>query len=143
MKKLFLSRLTTLALDRPKTIISTVIIITVLFGLQFLRIKIDTDPENMLESNQADRVFYNQVKQDFGIRDLIVVGISDKKGVFSSESLNRIAEATDDILEIPGVIIEDVISLTTTDNVLSENGVLNVRPVMSEIPQTKEDLLKL
>ena len=43
-----LERMTKFSLDRPKTVIGLAIIVTVLFGLQFPRITIDTDPENML-----------------------------------------------------------------------------------------------
>lgn len=138
MKKSFLSSLTTFSIDRPKTVIGLAIILTVLFGIQFPRIIIDTDPENMLEADQADRVLYNRIKKDFGIHDLIVVGIVDKKGIFRPESLERAAKATSEILKIKGVIIEDVVSLTTTNNVKSSGGMLDIHPVMREIPRNSK-----
>jgi hypothetical protein len=98
MKRSFLSSLTAFSLDRPKTVIGIAVILTVLFGIQFPRITIDTDPENMLEADQSDRVLYNRVKKDFGIHDLIVVGIVDEKGVFRPESLERVTRATSEIL---------------------------------------------
>ncbi|MEE8432958.1 MAG: efflux RND transporter permease subunit [Candidatus Desulfatibia sp.] len=128
-----LERMTKFSLDRPKTVIGIVLIVTVLFGLQFPRISIDTDPENMLKPDQPDRVFYNRVKKDFGIHDLIVVGIVDKEGIFRPESLERVARVTSQILKIKGVIIEDVVSLTTTDNIKSSGGFLDIHPVMREI----------
>jgi len=138
-----LERLTRFALDRPKTVIAVTILLTVVFGLQFFRITIDTDPENMLEPDQPDRVFYDGVKKDFGVYDLIVVGIVDEQGVFRSESLERIAKATGEILEIQGVVIADVISLTTTNNVKSSGGLLDIRPVMREVPRTPEAIESL
>lgn len=136
-------RLTQFSLDYPKSVIAGVVLITILFGLQFPKIKIDTDPENMLEADQTDRVFYGRVKEDFGIRDLIVVGVHDERGVFTSNSLQRIDQAIEEILKIPGVVTEDVISLTTTDNILSEEGVLKIRPVMENIPQDDEGIARL
>src|SRR3972149_2649318 len=133
-----LSKITLFALNRPKTVISLVVVATVLFAMQFPRIKIDTDPENMLEADQPDRVFYDRVKEEFGIHDLIVVGIVDEKGIFRPESLERVARATSEILKIKGVIIEDVVSLTTTDNVKSSGRLLDIPPVMREIPRTPE-----
>ena len=82
MKKPFLSRLTLFSLDHPKKVIGVMIILTVLFGIQFPRITIDTDPENMLETDQPDRVLYERVKKEFGVHDIIVVGIVDEKGIF-------------------------------------------------------------
>jgi len=127
-----LEQMTKFSLDRPKTVIGLVMLLTVLFGLQFPKITIDTDPENMLEPDQPDRVLYNRVKEEFGIHDLIVVGIVDEEGIFRAESLERVAEATSEILKIKGVIIEDVVSLTTTDNIKSSGGLLDIHPVMRE-----------
>jgi hypothetical protein len=133
-----LERMTKFSLDRPKTVIALAIVVTVLFSTQFPRIKIDTDPENMLEANQPDRVLYNRIKKDFGIRDLIVVGIVDEKNVFRPESLERVARVTSEIIKIKGVIIEDVVSLITTDNVKSSGGLLDIHPVMGEIPRNSK-----
>jgi predicted RND superfamily exporter protein len=138
-----MSYLVTFSLDRPKTVIGLAIILTILFGLQFPRVTIDTDPENMLEVDQQDRVLYNRVKKDFGIHDLIVVGIVDEKGIFRPESLERVGKITSEILKIKGVIIEDVLSLTTTDNVKSAGGLLSIHPVMREIPRTLESIDQL
>lgn len=138
-----LEKLTKFSLDRPKTVIAVILLLTVLFGLQFPKITIDTDPENMLEPDQPDRVLYNQVKKDFGIHDLIVVGIVDEKGVFRPESLQRVARATSEIKKIKGVIIQDMVSLTTTNNVKSSGGMLDIRPVMREVPLTPEAISQL
>ncbi|MFQ6115832.1 MAG: RND family transporter, partial [bacterium] len=95
---------------------------------------------NMLEAHQPDRVFYDQIKEDFGIRDLIVLGVTDEAGVFRPETLGKIARITEEILRIEGVIVEDVISFTTTDNVASRGGgLLEVRRIMEEVPGTEEE----
>ena len=83
MKSSALERLTIFSLDYPKAVIAAVLLLTVLFGLQFPGVKIDTDPENMLEPDQPDRVLYDRVKKEFGVNDLIVVGIVDERGTFS------------------------------------------------------------
>jgi len=49
-----LKKLTYFSIDRPKTVIFIILVITMIFMVQFVRIKIDTDPENMLESDQPD-----------------------------------------------------------------------------------------
>lgn len=127
----------------PKTTISIIFVITILFLIQFPKIKIDTDPENMLEKTQPDRVFYDKVKKEFGIRDLLVVGIVDERGIFNQDTLRRIAKVTDDILKIKGVIIEDVVSLRTSDNVISRDGMLVVRRFMEKIPEDPREIEQL
>ncbi len=135
-----LERLTVFCIDWPKTTIAFFTVLTILFGLQFPNITVDADPENMLETGQSDRVFYDKMKKEFGIHDLIVVGIVDEKDVFRSESLEKVARATSEILKIEGVIIEDVISPSTTDNIKSSGGLLDIRPVLHEVPRTPESV---
>ncbi len=86
-------KLTLFSIDRPKTVIALMTLITVVFGFQFPSVTIDADPENMLDADQADRVFYNQTKDAFGIHDLIVVGVVDETDVFRPESLEGILRA--------------------------------------------------
>ena len=136
-------KLTLFSIDRPKTVLGLMTLITLLFGLQFPSVTIDADPENMLEADQADRTFYNQTKEAFGIHDLIVVGIVDEVDVFRPESLAGIVRATSEILKIDGVIIEDVISPSTTNNVKSAGGLLDIRPVLREVPETAADIALL
>lgn len=138
-----LNKLTEIVTRFPKTTISVVLIATVFFAIQFPKIKIDTDPENMLEQKQPDRVFYNNVKKEFGINDLLVVGIVDEQDIFNSDTLRRIAKVTDDILKIKGVIIEDVVSLRTSDNVTEENSTLIVKRFMEEIPKGPQEIEQL
>tara|TARA_R110002167_G_scaffold51814_10_gene149973 strand:+ start:4742 stop:7045 length:2304 start_codon:yes stop_codon:yes gene_type:complete len=130
-----LKRLTEFSFNRPKTVVGLMLLVTLFFALQLPRMTIDTDPENMLESSQEDRVAYERIKKEFGVHDLIVVGIVDEAGIFRPEALERVARAIDDIVKIKGVIIEDVISLTTTNNVKSADGLLDIRPVMQSPPR--------
>ncbi len=131
-------RMTVFSMDRPKTVIGLLTLLTVLFGFQFPSITIDADPENMLETDQVDRTYYNQIKREFGINDLIVVGVVDEKNIFRPQALERIARVTSEILKIKGVIIEDVVSLSTTDNVKSKGGLLDIRPVLRDLPRSPE-----
>ena len=130
-----LERLTWFAMDRPRATLVLILLVTALFGSQFPKIHIDTDPENMLEADQPDRVLYDQAKRDFGIHDMIVLGITDARGVFRPETLARLDRVVKDILKIPGVITDDVISPTTTNDVRPKSGLLEVRRIMEEVPR--------
>ena len=133
-----LKKLTYFSIDHPKTVIILTLVVTLIFLSQFPKAKIDTDPENMLEADQPDRVFYDRVKRDFGIHDMIVLGITDEKGVFNPQTLGQLARITEEILKIKGVMVEDVMSFTTTNNVTGSGGLLDVRRIMEEPPQTFE-----
>jgi uncharacterized protein len=130
-----LRRIPHLAMGYPRATIIFTLIFSLLFGAMFPRIHIDTDPENMLEPAQPDRVFYQTVKENFGIHDLIVLGIEDPAGIFRPATLSKIAAITDEILKIPGVIYDDVVSLTTTDNVSFQDDFLRIHPIMETVPK--------
>ena len=138
-----LKNLSYFSIEHPKTVILITLIITLIFLAQFPRIKIDTDPENMLEADQPDRVFYDQIKEDFGIHDFIVLGITDERGIFTVDTLAKLGRITDQILEIEGVIIEDVVSFSTTNNVAGEGGLLTVDLIMDEPPEDAEAVADL
>ncbi len=122
-------KIITFSIHYPKTAIWIAVFITLAFLSQIPRITIDTDPENMLSSRESVRIYHNQVKKTFSIEDLIVVGITNPPnpaGVFNKESLNRIAAATSRILDIRGVVIRDVISPITVDDIEGKGGMLSI-----------------
>jgi hypothetical protein len=128
-------RLVRFSVERPWTVLLLVGILTALLAVQFPKIIIDTDPENMLREDEPIRVFHDRVKKDFGIDELIVLGIVHDDGIFNPGSLEKIRRITEQVLRLKGVIADDVMSLTVTNNVVTMGGALNVRPPMTEVPE--------
>src|SRR3989338_5044536 len=133
-------RLVRLSLDRPRLVLLLPLAVSLVFAAQLPRIRIDTDPENMREAGQPERVFYRQVKREFGVHDLVVVGVVDPAGVYRPEALERYARIVDGISRIRGVVLEDLLSLTTTDDVRPTGDTLSVRPIMERVPRTPAEL---
>ncbi|MFQ5427662.1 MAG: RND family transporter [Thermodesulfobacteriota bacterium] len=121
------------SLNHPKTVVIIYAIITAVFLLQFPKIMIDTDPENMLYADEPARVAHREFKDDFALHDSIVVGVVDNtspEGVFTLATLNRVAAITEEISRIDGVIAYDLISPTTTDDIEGRGGLLTIEPLM-------------
>ncbi len=134
------------SLDHPRLVLILYVIATVVFLLQFQKISIDTDPENMLYENEPARVAHREFKDEFALHDSIVVGIVDNSsddGVFTPDTLNRIAAITDEISRIDGVIAYDLISPTTTDDIKGAGGTLNIEPLMKAGVKTREEALAI
>ncbi|MFT6509661.1 MAG: putative RND superfamily exporter protein [Parvibaculaceae bacterium] len=98
---------------------------------------IDTDPENMLSETEPVRLFHNEMKKEFGLYDMIVVGVvneTNPQGVFNVETLNDVVQLTDFAKKIGwdengvrhGVIAADVMAPSTVDNI-EQAGVGTVR----------------
>ncbi len=142
MKKAVM-KLVELSVNKPRLIVFLMLVLTVFFGIQFIKMKVDTDPENMLSKDEPIRVFHNQVKKDFDINEMIVLGIVRDDGIFHPETLKRISVITDEVMKIKGVIADDVASLTVTNNVVARDGTLNVRPPMYKLPENQGEIDEL
>src|SRR3989338_8311706 len=130
-----LERLTQIVLDHPKHVIGAVLVLTLLFAAQFPKIAVDTDPKHMLPETSPVRQYNDEVEKSFALHpDVIVLGIVNSGGVFNARTLRTVKELTPAIQALPGVISRDVDSLTTVDNVTSENGELIVKPALGNIP---------
>jgi predicted RND superfamily exporter protein len=121
------------SVDHPKTVLAAVLGATLLFGLQFRKIKTDTDPKNMLPASSPVRVHNAEVEKWFGLHpDMLVLGLVSEQGVLNPETLRRVERLTQAVTQIPGVVERDTLSLSTVDNVTVENDRMTLRPVTAE-----------
>jgi hypothetical protein len=114
--------ITEFSIKYPRLVLLIAVAITIFFALQFTGIKIDTDPENMLAQDEHNRIFNRLTKDNFNLYDFIAVGVVEETGAFTPELLNRIHRITADIQEIDGVIVEDILSLSTVDDIVQGAG---------------------
>ncbi len=131
-----------LPLTRPWLVIVLSFLGLVLFILQFPKIKVDTDPENMLSKDEPVRVYHNYVKKTFDIRDFIVLGVideSDPQGVFTRDNLNAVYKIVQDIKKIKGVVTRDIIAPSETDDIQASTGWLNIDRLQKGLLSTDEE----
>ncbi len=129
------------SLKHPEIVFAVVFAISLFLVWQIPKIKVDTDPENMLSEQQEDRVLHNQIKKRFNLSDSIVVGLvnEDKNGVFNPTSLKLISELTSKILAIKGVVAPDLMSVSTVDNITQEGeGTIRFQWMMQTPPKDIE-----
>ena len=128
--------LTEFAIAHPKWVVTLSILITLGFLAQFPRIQIDTDPENMLPANEPTRVFHHELKDTFNLNDFLVLGIVRDGGMFHPEPLAHVAAITSEILDLDGVVADDVMAPTEVDDItIEDGGILRVAPLMGDPPQ--------
>jgi len=136
-----LNRVVELSINHPRKVIALSVLATLAFAAQLPKASFDTDPKHMLPATSPVRQFNDQVEKDFSLHaDVIAVGIVNASGVVNGESLARIGALTRSIQEIPGVVVRDVVSLATIDDVASRGGELVVRPVLHRVPASDGDL---
>ena len=122
--------------DHPRLVLAVVLLLTLAFGSQIPRIRTDTDPKNMLPITSPVRQYNDQVEEWFGLHaDVLVVGVWNEAGIFTPDTLARIAHLTDEVLRLPGVIARDVVALPTVNDVTIAGGALQARPLLDGIPR--------
>lgn len=117
---------------------------------------VDTDPENMLAKDEPVRLFHQQRKAQYGLYDMIVLGVVNKthpNGVFNVKSLTAIYELTEyaknlswDDPENPGkregVISFELLAPSTVDSMESGSlGEVKFNWLMPVPPSNDEEAL--
>lgn len=159
------------SINHPKLITCLMVIVTLLLvsaatlpnvlpkQFSFLpALKIDTDPENMLSNDEPARVFNHQKKSEFGLSDIVVVGITNdqhQQGVFNTQSLRNIYQLTQFALGLnwpdkeqpgktAGVISADLIAPSTVDNIEQGGlGSINFSWLMSSPPSSEAEAIAI
>ncbi|MDP6460191.1 MAG: MMPL family transporter, partial [Gemmatimonadota bacterium] len=86
----------------------------------------------------------DEVKEVFGLHDLIVLGIVREEGVFRPETLERVARITEGILDLEGVIEDDLLAPTEVDDIFTTaDGILRVDTLMDEVPESPEEARRI
>ncbi|NOZ19917.1 MAG: MMPL family transporter, partial [Planctomycetes bacterium] len=146
------------SIDHPKLVTLVMVVATIICAALTPLIKVDTDPENMLSAKEAVRIFHHEMKREFSLHDMVVLGIVNEKnpnGVFNPESLGKIYELTEyakglrwpdpnDPKKEIGVIEADLLGPSTVDNI-EQGGLGTVRFewLMHEPPKTTQEAVAI
>ncbi|RKZ13380.1 RND transporter, partial [bacterium] len=128
------------SIRHPKLVLLFILAVTILAGLQLPKIKIDTDPENMLPADEPVRVTHAAIKEAFNLNDFLVVGIVHEDTVFTPEILRRAYNITEALYDMEGVLVDDVLAPSEVDDIMpDEGGGIRVQTLMEEPPETIEE----
>jgi predicted RND superfamily exporter protein len=101
------------SMRRPKRVMLVVGLLTLVFGVMFVRVQVDTDPENMLPVDAPVRVLNEEIRETFDARDMVVVGVFSEESLVDASVLTAAADFHDRLGEIDGVDEETMISVRT------------------------------
>ncbi len=101
------------SMDHPKRVLSLAAALTLIFAVLFVRIQVDTDPENMLPSDAPVRVLNAEMREAFGTGEMIVVGVFSDESVVTPQALAAAIALHDQLGDVDGVAPETMISVRT------------------------------
>lgn len=120
-----------LAVARPYAVLAVLALLTAAFAARLPTLAVDDEILNMIPADHPARVLQERIERDFGVRDMAVLAVENDAGIFNPASLARVAQLTGFLQSLPGVVAEDVASLSATDNVVAEKDALLMRPPLA------------
>lgn len=139
--------ITRFAVTYPKLVLILALVLTAATLVRVGQVRVDTDPENMLDEDEVVRVFHNEVKRSFSLSDMLVLGVvneSHPDGVFNPETLGKVYRVTEGIRALQGVVVSDLMTPSTVDDILQAGpGSVRFQYLMESPPRTREEALHL
>ncbi len=108
------------SLNHPKRVFWLTGLLCIAALAMFPGIAVDTDPENMLPHEHPVRVLHEEVRDRFGLSDMVVLGLVNEQhpnGIYNPLSLWKLAHISEAALSLKGVLDDDVMSLSLSDNI--------------------------
>lgn len=130
------SRLLELPIERPRSTIAVILVLTLLLGGFGSQIRVDSSVENLLPVGNPDRVYYEGVKRDFGSEEANAIGVF-ADDVFAPQTLARVDAVTRAVSKIDGV--REVISLTNMKGVENGDFGLRIGRLLRSLPKTQAE----
>ena len=114
----------------PRLVVTLVGVVT-LCALVFIpRIQLRLDGRSLIPANLPQFAEGDQAAARFELRDLVLIGIgNEESGVYTPETLRRIARLSDGLSRVEGVVSGSVVSLSTVPRVSLVDGKVDTGPL--------------
>ena len=107
-------RLVAFGMRRPKTVLWAALLLTIVSAGLFVRLQVDTDPENMLPSDHPTRTANAELRARFGTGDVVVLALIDDRGVLSDDNAAALIGLHDQIAAVDGVDSRRLVGIGST-----------------------------
>lgn len=125
----------------PKTIMTVAFLIIISTAAFIPTLSIDSRSEAFLPEDDPALLYRDQVEETFGLKDPMVIAVVNKgeNGVFNPQSLALIQWLTDEVMKIPEINRDRVVSLATEDNITGNEEGMLVEKFYKNQPKTQAD----
>ncbi|HET9712041.1 MAG TPA: MMPL family transporter, partial [Pyrinomonadaceae bacterium] len=114
----------------PRLVVTLVGVITVCALVFIPRIQLRLDGRSLIPSGLPQFAEGDRAASRFELRDLVLIGVGNEQlGVYTPETLQRIARLSDGLSRVHGVVPGSVISLSTVPRVALVDGKVDTGPL--------------
>lgn len=123
----------------PKTILLLGILLLAGWASQLVLLSKDTRADAFLAADNPALVYKDKVKQQFGLADPMVIALvnNSPEGVFNPTSLELVDWLSEELMSLPNVDPDRVVSLATENNITGNAEGMDVDPFFDPWPDTQ------
>jgi predicted RND superfamily exporter protein/outer membrane lipoprotein-sorting protein len=122
------------------------LLVTGILAFQIKNLQVVIDPNTILPHAHPFVSATDRVEQVFGSKYMVIIGITPKEGnAFSPPVLARVQRITAAILDLPGVVKGNVLSVAArkAKQIIGTDDGMEVRPLLEMMPQTPAEIAAL
>lgn len=125
-----ITRLLRFSVRHPRLVVTFAGVVTVC-ALTFIpRIQLRLDGRSLIPSNLPQFAEGDRAASRFELRDLVLIGVgNEESGVYTPETLQRIARLSDGLSRIDGIVAGSVVSISTVPRVALVDGKVDTAPL--------------
>jgi hydrophobe/amphiphile efflux-3 (HAE3) family protein len=125
----------------PKTIITLAFLIIIATAAFIPQLTIDSRAESFLPPDDPALLYRDQVEEVFGLKDPMVIAVINQgeHGVFNPQTLQLVQWLTDEVMKMPEVNRDRVVSLATEDNITGNEEGMLVEAFFDSPPVTQNE----
>ncbi|HEV2146497.1 MAG TPA: outer membrane lipoprotein-sorting protein [Longimicrobiaceae bacterium] len=137
-----MDRFSRLVTGRPIVTLAFVLLATL--GLGFGATRLDTRNNQDSELPASDPIVRtnDRLKEVFGDKASVLIGL-EADDVFTPGTLRKVAELSERLKQVEGVIEDEIVSLATVNNIEGREWGLEVGRILDEVPGTPEEVERL
>jgi uncharacterized protein len=126
-----MERIYRLIVQRPRLILTLLVLLTVFFAFFARHIRIDSSVESLLPQNDTESQYYGEIRELFGSDEVGVIGlIADD--IYAAQTLEKLQRLTREIEQVEGV--DEVLSLANALDPVVD--VVEPPPLLPSLPLT-------
>ena len=127
----------------PRLVITMIGAVTLCALIFIPRIQLRLDGRSLIPSNLPQFAEGDQAASRFELRDLVLIGVgNEKSGVYTPESLQRIARLSDGLSRIDGIVAGSVISISTVPRISLVDGKIDTNPLFRPEDQLNKETIQ-
>jgi predicted RND superfamily exporter protein len=140
---LLITHLLRFSVRHPRLVITLVGAVTIVALVFIPRIRLRLDGRSLIPSDLPEFAEGDQAASRFELRDLVLIGVgNEESGVYTPETLRRIARLSDGLSRVEGVVAGSVVSISTVPRIALVDGKVDTRPLLTPEDQLNTETIQ-